>query len=91
MTVFVFRKRTKVFRGKGHLVLNLLPSNSGKQLYTHTHRERKRWEQQLNKVERIINTGELLVLFYREVWLHFLETPNAKSVSPIFHFCHQGF
>ena len=42
MTVFVFRKRTKVFRGKGHLVLNLLPSNSGKQLYTHTHTERER-------------------------------------------------
>lgn len=51
---------------------------------------RERDREKLTKVGRIINTGEFLVLFYREFWLYSLETPDAKC-SPIFHPCCQGF
>ena len=44
-------------------------------------REREREREKLTKVGRIINTGEFLVLFYREFWLHFLETPDAKCFT----------
>lgn len=42
---------------------------------------RERDREKLTKVGRIINTGEFLVLFYREFWLYFLETPDAKCFT----------